>query len=58
MNTKISKGLAALMLLFLISISMTIQGQIRISGFVRDKNTGERLIGANTFQAKILSVSP
>jgi len=26
-----------------------IQGQIRISGFVRDKNTSERLIGANIY---------
>jgi hypothetical protein len=46
----IFKQLASWLIFLLISGNMMIQGQIRISGFVRDKNTGERLIGANIFK--------
>jgi outer membrane receptor protein involved in Fe transport len=46
-NIRFFKHLASMLVFLLISCSLVIQGQTRISGFVRDKNTGERLIGAN-----------
>lgn len=47
MKTNISKTFGALLWVSLISITISVQGQVRISGFIRDKNSGERLIGAN-----------
>jgi hypothetical protein len=46
-NNQIFKHLASWLFFLVISGNLMIQGQIRISGFVRDKITGELLIGAN-----------